>query len=79
MRGRGNPLYQLAINSINLSKDYTKAQPLAIQCEKYNIANTLHMISFDGLGIRPNPKATGIGIRNILLHGSLRITIYYLP
>lgn len=79
MRGRANPLYQLAINSINLSKDYTKTQPLAIQCERYNIASTLQKISFDGLGMRPNPNASGIGIRNILLHRSLRITIYYLP
>lgn len=29
--------------------------------------------------MRPSPSATGIGIRNILIHGPLRITIYYLP
>lgn len=32
MKGRANPLYQLAINSINLAKEYTRTQTLVSQC-----------------------------------------------
>lgn len=79
MRGRASPLYQLALNSIKLSKDYTASQTLASQCQKYDILSALQRIRFEGLGMRPTASATGIGIRNILIQGPLRITIYYLP
>lgn len=79
MRGRASPLYQLAINSIKLSKYYKATQTLASQCQKYDILSALQRIRFEGLGMQPITSATGIGVRNILIQGPLRITIYHLP
>ena len=79
MKGRANPIYQLAMSSVELCKSYSRNMTLQAQCKNNKIIENLQKLKIDNFRIGKISQKSGIGIRNILIQGPLRLTLYHLP
>ncbi len=72
-------MYRLAMASVDLMNKYTPTLPLESQVKALKVDEALRLMKFSEFKFNKSLPERGVGIRNLLLFNSLRMTLYYLP
>lgn len=65
--------------SVDLMNKYTPTLPLESQVKALKVDEALRLMKFSEFKFNKSLPERGVGIRNLLLFNSLRMTLYYLP
>jgi hypothetical protein len=67
--------------SVDLMNKYTPTLPLESQVKALKVDEALRLMKFSEFKFNKSlpERGVGVGIRNLLLFNSLRMTLYYLP